>query len=119
MSELEVFHIQRFIDNNKMGLKYKISGSHITDAVYDDIRRIKGTDLFVKIRYADQWGVVTCTGKSALAVKDDICCFENGLFTVLLNGEYKYERPDVIVPDPPERKPYPDPIWIRLRNGNK
>ena len=115
---LDVKYVKRYFKNNKWGLKYKVSESVITNPLYDDIRRIKGTDDFLKVRDKNKWGVIDCLGKSATPlIFDDILSYENNRFTVILNGRVSYEEADLLIPNPVKREPYSAPISIRLGYG--
>lgn len=63
---LKVDDCCRFLRNGKYGLKNKHSGRIIVGAVYDDIRRIKGSVKYIKVRKDDLWGVINCCGDEIL-----------------------------------------------------
>ena len=89
-------NLLRFKVNNKWGLKSKSKKDRvILDPVYDDIRLIKGTPFYIKMKINNIWGVLDCEGNVILPPEyDDIILFIDGFFYVIYQGNHKYVTKD-------------------------
>ena len=87
----------RYQENGKYGLKDKLTGSRITYAVYDDLRRIVNANYYLKVKKNNRWGVIRTDGIQILKCEyKDITYYENDIFTVEFNyGTAKVKNPRV------------------------
>ncbi len=78
----------RFKKDEKWGLKNKSRNKIIFEPLYDDIRRIRGTDFHLKMKRNKKWGIVDCDGNYVSDFRfDDILGFEGQCFIVILDGK--------------------------------
>ena len=135
---LKVDDCCRFLRNGKYGLKNKQSRRIIVGAEYDDIRRIKGSVKYIKVRKGDLCGVINCYGDEILKpVYREILSYDGIKFIafrednrVYIEYPREYTRPvgaespgnspySVTNRVTPENMPYPTTISARLRGRRR
>ena len=112
---------ERFIRDGKYGIRDKYNRANVLcNAKYDDIKRIKGSNYFLKFLFKNKWGIMTCNDEIIFApLFDDVQLLHNYEFTVVVNGSLFSK----LIPDkyksyciPPKRYPDSD-IETFVHNG--
>ena len=90
---IDVYQCQRYKKNNKYGLINKYIGEQITKPIFDDLRRIHGTDFYFKFSINNLWGVISTSGKLVLKpLYQEICYYDQNFFTVIYDGRVTHRR---------------------------
>lgn len=98
---LDISKIMRYKENNKWGLQYKDSKDFITEPIYDDIRKIKGTNNYLKIKRNNKWGVITIEGEEIVKVSyDDITFYDGKNFTVFIGKNQTFVKNPHFIQEP-------------------
>ena len=95
---LDVSQIERYNINGKWGLKYKFRDEKITEPIFDDIRQIKGTTIYFKIKQNKKWGVIQADGLQIVKPSyEDITFYDGKVFSVLVRNNATFVKdPNII-----------------------